>query len=84
MRRDSGTWQVRRLSYSCIVQCPIGEEGLHCEKCRTPLGVGRMMNQLTLTVRVFTKKYYAVCYSDYSVLHNHMKVPLVKTSSLML
>ena len=75
---------MRRLSYSCIVQCPIGEEGLHCEKCRTPLGVGRMMNQLTLTVRVFTKKYYAVCYSDYSVLHNHMKVPLVKTSSLML
>lgn len=60
---------------SCIAQCPIGDEGLYCGNCRTPLGVGRVMNQLTLTVRVFTKKYYAVGYYD---LCNHMKSPLVK------
>ena len=59
-RYCQGLWYV--VLSSCIAQCPIGDEGLHCGNCRTPLGVGRVMNQLTLTVRVFTKKYYAVRY----------------------
>ena len=56
------------------MQCPNVREGLCCADCRRPLGVGRLRNQLTLTMRVFTKKYYAVSnmLSNYTLLCDHM------------